>query len=285
MGDLPKMHVSLNVRDIERSVAFYEAFFGVPAHKRRPGYANFALSEPPLKLALQEGAAVDGGGRLSHLGIQFATEADVDAARARLAESGVVTFEEGDTVCCYARQDKVWVHDPDGNAWEVYVLLDEMEDQEDDHFATGGMKAGESACCSEDAPPRTTGGVPLSMATGEARGRAARLTEVAPTPAIACNLDAFTLKQEEQHRTLVEGLRAHVQAIREAESGWAFELPSDAAVCQQAMEFATLERLCCPFLTFRLELAPAGGPLTLTLTGPEGTKEILAGFLRTGPEK
>jgi catechol 2,3-dioxygenase-like lactoylglutathione lyase family enzyme len=166
MGDLPRMHVSLNVRDIERSVAFYEAFFGVPAHKRRLGYANFALSEPPLKLALQEAAALDGEGRLSHLGIQVATEADVDAARARLAESGVVTFDEGDTVCCYARQDKVWVHDPDGNAWEVYVLLDEMEDHEDDHFVVGGRAAKESACCSDDAPLRTTSGVPLAMARG-----------------------------------------------------------------------------------------------------------------------
>jgi catechol 2,3-dioxygenase-like lactoylglutathione lyase family enzyme len=169
MGSFPKMHLSLNVRDIARSVAFYEAFFGVPAHKRRPGYANFDLSAPPLKLALQEGGAAATGageGSLSHLGIQFASEAEVDAARARLAESGVVTFDEGDTVCCYARQDKVWVHDPDGNAWEVYVLLDEMGDEEDDHFAAGGRKAGEPVCCSEEAPPRATGGVPLAMATG-----------------------------------------------------------------------------------------------------------------------
>ena len=102
---------------------------------------------------------------------------------------------------------------------------------------------------------------------------------------IACNLSAFTAQQAERHRALVDALRTQVQTMREAKNGWAFELCSDAEVCRQAMEFATLERLCCPFLTLQLELAPAGGPLTLTLTGPEGTKEILADFLQTGPQK
>ncbi len=146
-----KTHISLNVRDIERSVAFYEAFFGQPAHKRRPGYANFDIAQPPLKLALQEHAPAAGVGTLSHLGVQVATTNEVQAARQRLESSGLVSFDEGDTVCCFARQDKVWANDPDGNGWEVYVLLDEMDEHEDDHFERGGMVAGNrSACCAND---------------------------------------------------------------------------------------------------------------------------------------
>jgi catechol 2,3-dioxygenase-like lactoylglutathione lyase family enzyme len=131
-ASITKTHLSLNVSDVNRSAAFYEAFFGVPAHKRRPGYANFDLSDPPLKFALQEHAHQVGVGSLSHLGLQVATSGQVQEAKARLESSGLVTFDETDTTCCYARQDKVWVHDPDGNAWEVYVLLDDMLD-EDDH--------------------------------------------------------------------------------------------------------------------------------------------------------
>src|SRR5438045_2257676 len=129
-----RLHLSLDVRDVARSVEFYEAFFGAPAHKRRPGYANFDLQEPPLKLALQEGSASAGRGPLNHLGIQVATREQVDAARLRLKDAGLATFDEGDTLCCYARQDKLWATDPDGNRWEVYVLLDDMLDEdEDDH--------------------------------------------------------------------------------------------------------------------------------------------------------
>lgn len=134
-----KMHVSLNVADVERSVRFYEAFFGAQAHKRRPGYANFDLSEPPLKLALNErGGAASDAGRLNHLGIQVATMEQVDGARERLVAAGLATFDEGDTTCCYARQNKVWATDPDGNAWEVYVLLDDMTDE---------VVSSGSACC------------------------------------------------------------------------------------------------------------------------------------------
>ncbi len=151
-GFIPKTHVSLNVRDIERSVAFYEAFFGVAAHKRRPGYANFDLARPPLKLALQEHPPAEGVGALSHLGVQVGTTQEVNAARERLEASGLVSFDEGDTVCCYARQDKVWATDPDGNGWEVYVLLDEMDHEDDDHFGGGGAAApSRSACCADTA--------------------------------------------------------------------------------------------------------------------------------------
>jgi catechol 2,3-dioxygenase-like lactoylglutathione lyase family enzyme len=135
-----KLHLSLNVSDLVRSVAFYEAFLGVRPHKLRPGYANFDLAEPPLKLALNELPRSPEArhsaqpGPLSHLGFQVATAAQVLAAKERLQAAGLATFDETDTTCCYARQDKIWAHDPDGNAWEIYVLTDDLtEDHEHDH--------------------------------------------------------------------------------------------------------------------------------------------------------
>jgi catechol 2,3-dioxygenase-like lactoylglutathione lyase family enzyme len=138
-----KMHVSLRVRDLERSVAFYEALFGQPAHKRRPGYANFDLQEPALKFALNEGPAAAGAGTLDHLGFQVGSYAEVLAFKARLQQAGLATFDETDTTCCYAKQDKIWVHDPDGHEWEVYVLTDDLlEDQEHDHAGHALSPAG-----------------------------------------------------------------------------------------------------------------------------------------------
>src|SRR3712207_4800705 len=99
-----------------------------------------------------------------------------------------------------------------------------------------------------------------------------------PQP-IACNLNAFDAAQRERYGTVVDSLRAAVWERREREDGWDFLFPSDAGTCALAMEFATLERLCCPFWTFRLELSPGNGPLTLSLTGPAGAKELSAGFL------
>src|SRR5262249_934289 len=114
--------------------AFYEAFFGVPPHKVRPGYANFDLDEPPLKFALNQHPAQTGIGVLSHLGFQVPSAAHVEAAKARLKAAGLATFDETDTTCCSARQDKIWGHDPDGNAWEIYVLPDDLlDDHEHDH--------------------------------------------------------------------------------------------------------------------------------------------------------
>lgn len=143
---MAKVHVSLNVSDLERSVAFYEAFLGVPPHKRRPGYANFDLADPPLKLALNEHPVTAGIGPLSHLGIVVSSSEAVEATKARLIAAGLATFDERDTTCCYARQDKVWAHDPDGNAWEVYTLLDDrLNDHESDH-------TGRPASASRDVP-------------------------------------------------------------------------------------------------------------------------------------
>jgi catechol 2,3-dioxygenase-like lactoylglutathione lyase family enzyme len=115
-----KPHVSLNVSNIEASVAFYEAAFGVKATKRRPGYAKFDLQEPMLNLTMQEAPRT--GVNASHFGVQVASTEDVVAASKRFAQAGLSIRTEENTECCYALQDKVWVEDPDGNAWEVFVV-------------------------------------------------------------------------------------------------------------------------------------------------------------------
>jgi catechol 2,3-dioxygenase-like lactoylglutathione lyase family enzyme len=138
-----RVHISLNVRDLDRSLAFYEAFLGVPPHKVRPGYANFSLQSPPLKFALNEYPEGTGKGALNHLGFQVGSVEEVEAAMERLKAAGLATFDERDATCCFARQDKVWAHDPDGNAWEIYVLTGDLpEDDERDH--RGKPLAGEA---------------------------------------------------------------------------------------------------------------------------------------------
>jgi len=122
-----KTHLSLNVRDVERSTHWYATFFGVEPHKQRPGYANFDLANPPLKLALAEHDAGPGG-PLNHLGILVESTDEVLQVKARLEDSGLITFTEENVSCCYALQDKIWVRDPDGNAWEVYTIVDDHDD-------------------------------------------------------------------------------------------------------------------------------------------------------------
>jgi catechol 2,3-dioxygenase-like lactoylglutathione lyase family enzyme len=130
-----KAHVSLNVSNIEASVAFYEKAFGVVATKRRPGYAKFDLQSPSLNLTMSEAPRT--GVNASHFGIQVAGTEDVLEAKARFEAAGLATFSEEDTACCYAVQDKVWVEDPDGNAWEVFVVKADAP----------VMKADSSGCC------------------------------------------------------------------------------------------------------------------------------------------
>lgn len=126
---MSRVQLALNVADLEASVAFYSSMFGVEPHKRRPGYANFAIEEPALKLVLIEVPEADRGhgvqGALNHLGVEVEDNAGVDAARARLNAAGLASFDENDTTCCYALQDKVWVHDPNGAPWEVYTVKDD----------------------------------------------------------------------------------------------------------------------------------------------------------------
>lgn len=124
---MSRVQLALNVADLETSVAFYSALFRATPHKRRPGYANFVITDPPLKLVLIESADRGTGtaDALNHLGIEVETTTEVEEASARLRDAGLATFDEADTTCCYALQDKVWVHDPAGAPWEVYVVKDD----------------------------------------------------------------------------------------------------------------------------------------------------------------
>ncbi len=119
-----KPHVSLNVRDVKKSVEFYQKLFGIEPAKVRVGYAKFDAQNPPLNLALNE-SSYNERGALSHLGIQVASTEDVLQTKARWEEIGLLTRDEMQTNCCYALQDKTWVRDPDGNEWEVFVVLED----------------------------------------------------------------------------------------------------------------------------------------------------------------
>jgi catechol 2,3-dioxygenase-like lactoylglutathione lyase family enzyme len=130
-----KPHMSLNVTDVDASVAFYEKVFDVQATKRRPGYAKFDLQAPSLNLSMVQ--APRSGVNASHFGIQVATADDVAQAAARFRRNGLATRTEEDTSCCYAVQDKVWVEDPDGNMWEVFVVKGDSP----------SLRADQSACC------------------------------------------------------------------------------------------------------------------------------------------
>lgn len=153
MQGVLKPHVSLNVSNLEASVAFYAKAFGVDPVKRRPGYAKFDLAAPSLNLTMQQGAPT--GVNADHFGIQVASTADVQAASQAFKSAGLAVVEEDRTACCYALQDKVWITDPDGNQWEVFTVLGEADRLRKDGAA--------GACC---APGRTvTENVPASCET------------------------------------------------------------------------------------------------------------------------
>jgi len=135
-----KPHISINVRNLERSMAFYRSMLGIEPLKVRTGYAKFDVQNPPLNLALNEVPSLKEPGALSHLGIQVRSTEDVLATRERWINAGLITRDEMQTDCCYARQDKTWVHDPDGNEWEVFVVLEDNLPE----------TAGSSACCTAD---------------------------------------------------------------------------------------------------------------------------------------
>ncbi|MGD2061837.1 MAG: ArsI/CadI family heavy metal resistance metalloenzyme [Acidimicrobiia bacterium] len=127
MIDVPetgRVQLALNVTDLDRAVEFYTKVFGIGPAKRRPGYANFAVAEPPLKLVLIESAE---GGTLNHLGVEVRDTRIVNEATKGFVDAGITTFEEQGVECCYAKQDKVFVTDPDGAEWEWYTVLDDAD--------------------------------------------------------------------------------------------------------------------------------------------------------------
>ncbi|SPT60721.1 ArsI/CadI family heavy metal resistance metalloenzyme [Actinomadura madurae] len=143
---MSRVQLALRVSDLEGSIAFYSKLFGTEPAKLRPGYANFAVVEPPLKLVLIEGE--DGEPtRMDHLGVEVEDSGLVTDATKRLTDAGLVTLEENDTSCCYALQDKVWVHGPGGEPWEVYTVKADADTL---------AKAEDSACCTPQAEDRTT---------------------------------------------------------------------------------------------------------------------------------
>jgi catechol 2,3-dioxygenase-like lactoylglutathione lyase family enzyme len=121
---MSRLQLALNVNDIDEAVAFYSKLFGAEPAKRRPGYANFAMTEPPLKLVLLENPGH--GGSLNHLGIEMPDIDTVDTEQTRLAQAGLASVDERATTCCYAKQDKFWVQgSPDGESWEIYTVLED----------------------------------------------------------------------------------------------------------------------------------------------------------------
>lgn len=132
-----KAHLALNVANVDNSIEFYKKMLGIEPSKVRTGYAKFDVQNPPLNLTLNQGA-FQGKGALSHMGIQVSTTEDVIALREQWKESGLVPREEMQTTCCYALQDKAWVNDPDGNEWEVFVVLE-------DNLAEA--KSNDATCC------------------------------------------------------------------------------------------------------------------------------------------
>jgi len=125
---MSRVQLALNVSDLEASIEFYSKLFNTEPHKRRPGYANFAITQPPLKLVLIEtearGTGVDGA--LNHLGIEVPDSETVTAESHRLIADGVELTDVNRTVCCYAEQDKTWAHDPAGTPWEIYTITDDL---------------------------------------------------------------------------------------------------------------------------------------------------------------
>ncbi|WP_371782509.1 ArsI/CadI family heavy metal resistance metalloenzyme [Streptosporangium subroseum] len=164
---MSRAQLALRVADLEGSIAFYSKLFGVEPAKRREGYANFAIAEPPLKLVLIEGEPGEET-RLDHLGVEVESTEEVTAATGRLMEAGLATFEENDTSCCYALQDKVWVHGPGREPWEVYVVKADAGTL----GRSAAVAAGGDACCGtvDERPADSARSVEQAKAAGCACG-------------------------------------------------------------------------------------------------------------------
>lgn len=146
---MSRVQLALNVPDIDTAVEFYTKLFAIEPHKRKPGYANFVVADPPLKLVLFENA--DAPGRLNHLGVEVASSDEVVAHQARLTDDDVAIAAESGT-CCFADQDKVWVDGPDGEPWEVYTVLGDAE------HAAGTLRdvepGADATCCGPATGPQ-----------------------------------------------------------------------------------------------------------------------------------
>jgi catechol 2,3-dioxygenase-like lactoylglutathione lyase family enzyme len=152
-----KAHLAINVRNVQESMDFYRKLFGIEPSKVRTGYAKFDVQNPPLNFTLNEGT-VASRGALSHMGIQVRSTEDVLATRQRWNEAGLLTKDEMQTDCCYATQDKTWVRDPDGNEWEVFVVL------KDNLAETAPCECGEQTATTETAAACCTS-EPVTIAT------------------------------------------------------------------------------------------------------------------------
>jgi len=154
---MSRVQLALNVSDLDEAVTFYAKLFGAVPAKREPGYANFAIVDPPLKLVLMETEDARGHGvigALNHLGVEVGTPEEVADASSRLSADGLETEVQDQTTCCFAVQDKVWVSDPDGAPWEVYTVLA-------DATSESGI-AGDGTCCI----PESIDGVSVSVGAG-----------------------------------------------------------------------------------------------------------------------
>ena len=143
---MSRVQLAINVTDVDAAVAFYSKLFQTEPAKRRPGYANFAIAEPPLKLVLIENADASAAGTLNHLGVEVGSVEEVDAATRRLSDDGLATAPESGE-CCYALQEKVWVNDPDGAPWEIYTVL---ADAETPPSSAAGDTCGAGACATTE---------------------------------------------------------------------------------------------------------------------------------------
>ncbi|OMC51080.1 cadmium transporter [Mycobacterium sp. IS-836] len=137
---MSRVQLALNVDDLDEAITFYSKLFNTEPAKRKPGYANFAVAEPPLKLVLIQNPGK--GGSLNHLGVEVESSETVGAEIVRLSGAGLFTEEEMNTTCCFATQDKVWVTGPDGEKWEVYTKLADAET-----FGASGPAAAEAETC------------------------------------------------------------------------------------------------------------------------------------------
>lgn len=178
-----KAHLALNVRNIETSIEFYKKMLGIEPSKVRTGYAKFDVQNPPLNLTLNQ-VPFNERGALSHLGIQVATTTDVFAMREQWHERGLLTRDEMQTDCCYATQDKTWARDPDGNEWEVFVVLQ-------DNLPENAERLQASTCCAPGGTAEENALESDSSCAGETTAPAAGEAACCETQAVKFGIETF----------------------------------------------------------------------------------------------